>query len=183
MTGNRNIAEQAEHGPGDGDAKLAEDMVDEVVGEGSQEIADEAGQEDEGEDGVGDSVVRLNLDIDRRVLLSKQSPRWLGSVWTVQPTYGMRASGESQQKYVGRVITRQGARGLGKPTPTAPSFIPMRIKQYSVTRKRYLFILGWSHLCRNPQAVTQLPSHRKKPVPSRFSEGRDRTPLINLPVF
>lgn len=61
MTGQGDVTDQAEDGAEDGDAALAQVVVDEVVGEGGDEVAYEGGEEDERQHRVGDVVVGLDV--------------------------------------------------------------------------------------------------------------------------
>jgi len=55
------VAEDAAEGGEEGDPALAEVVVDQIVGEGGEEVPDEGGEEEEGDDGVGYVVVWFNL--------------------------------------------------------------------------------------------------------------------------
>lgn len=52
-------------------------MVDEVAREGSSQIADERGEEEQGDDSIADAIVRPDLGIDRMV--SKYGKRYVVS--------------------------------------------------------------------------------------------------------
>ena len=66
MEDERDDADQPGDGADDGDAQLAEVVVDQVVEGRGEDVADEGGEEDEGDDCVGDAVV--GFDLARRLV-------------------------------------------------------------------------------------------------------------------
>lgn len=61
MEDERHAADETGDGAEEGDAPLAEVVVDQVVEEGGQEVADAGGEEEERDEGVGDGVVGADL--------------------------------------------------------------------------------------------------------------------------
>lgn len=63
MDGEDDVGDHVAGGRHDGDAALAERHMDAGVSEGGDGVAGEGGEEDEGDDGVGEVVVLLELGV------------------------------------------------------------------------------------------------------------------------
>lgn len=68
VLGDDDVGDDVARGGDDGDAALAELQVDVVVEGGREDVADKGGEEDEGDDDVGEAVVGFELvkDISQR---------------------------------------------------------------------------------------------------------------------
>lgn len=61
MLGDDDVGDNVARGGNDGDAALAELQVDVVVEGGREDVADEGGEENKGDDNVGEAVVGFEL--------------------------------------------------------------------------------------------------------------------------
>lgn len=74
MKGHDNVSDQARYRSNNGNATLAEVVVDQVAGESRGQVAHKGCEEEEGDKGVVDAIVRLDLPAsDTRPIVSQPS--------------------------------------------------------------------------------------------------------------